>query len=173
MLLWKPQNREAFFCCIADLLETPQVRSLRQIGAHRNSNCYEHSVFVAYVSFLLCRKLHWDYRAAARGGLLHDLFLYDRKDKGCFPGKHLRFHPHAALQNASRLCTLSSKEADIIVKHMWPVTRPLPRYKESYLVSSVDKLCAFLECQLAYRWLCVKQNISVVSPHQKGCFSGV
>jgi len=36
-------------------------------------------------------------------------------------------------------------EKDIIRKHMWPATKELPSYKESYVVSFVDKYCAVLE----------------------------
>ena len=31
------------------------------------------------------------------------------------------------------------------MKHMWPVTLALPRYKESYLVILADKWCALTE----------------------------
>ena len=36
-------------------------------------------------------------------------------------------------------------EEDIIGKHMWPLTAPLPYYKESYMVSLADKICAVCE----------------------------
>ena len=37
------------------------------------------------------------------------------------------------------------KEQDIIKKHMWPVTLALPRYKESYVITLVDKYSAMKE----------------------------
>ena len=34
---------------------------------------------------------------------------------------------------------------DIIVKHMWPLTVTLPKYRESYIVTLADKYCATSE----------------------------
>lgn len=36
--------------------------------------------------------------------------------------------------------TLTPVEEDIILKHMWPLTLKLPRYRESVLVSLADKI---------------------------------
>ena len=83
-----------------------------------------------------------DYKSAARAGLLHDLFLYDwhnQPRKKLFE-KHGYTHPRTALNNASNNFDLNYKEKDIILKHMWPLTlKSVPRYKESFLVSIVDK----------------------------------
>ena len=106
------------------------------------------------MSFRLCRFFHLDWSAAARGGLLHDLFLYDWRKKGSHSGLHGFSHPKAALQNAGRLFDLSDKEKDIIVKHMWPLTlRQVPGCKESMVVSTADKLCAAAECFHLYKAL--------------------
>jgi uncharacterized protein len=40
---------------------------------------------------------------------------------------------------------LNDIEKDIIEKHMWPLTLKLPKYKEAFIVSFVDKYCAFME----------------------------
>jgi uncharacterized protein len=44
---------------------------------HSDVSCLEHCMSVSYNSYLICRRLGLNYQAAARGGLLHDLFLYD------------------------------------------------------------------------------------------------
>ena len=41
--------------------------------------------------------------------------------------------------------TLNDLEKDVIVKHMWPLTIKFPKYKESYIVTFVDKYCATVE----------------------------
>lgn len=130
------------------------------LGAHHTTNCYEHSVFVAYTSFLFCRFCGLDARAAARGGLLHDLFLYDRREKESYEGRHISAHPKAALDNAQRITQLSDKERDIIGKHMWPMTRPLPRYAESFVVSAADKLCATAEALWLYGLLRARRGLN-------------
>ena len=41
--------------------------------------------------------------AAARGGLLHDLYLYDARDRSQYEGNQCFAHPKAALRNARAL----------------------------------------------------------------------
>ena len=161
--MWSLSNRIQFERCISDLLATAGVSQLKDIGAHYLTNCYEHSLFVAYVSFLFCRYFNWDFVAAARGGLLHDLFLYDRK-KDPYEGKHLLSHPRRALENAVKLAPLNDREKDIIVKHMWPLTWKLPKYRESFVVSTADKLCALTECLPLYKWMHVRKALNF-RPH--------
>jgi uncharacterized protein len=89
--------------------------------------------------------LGWDHRAAARGGLLHDLFLYDWRTTTLDRGRHGFVHPRLALENASRIYSLNELEKDIIMKHMFPLTLQPPKYKESLVVCMVDKFCAVEE----------------------------
>ena len=60
--------------------------------------------------------------------------------------EHIYAHPQQALANARRLINLTPKEEDIILNHMWPMC-PEHRlhYKETYLVSLIDKYCCLLE----------------------------
>ena len=76
--MWNLENRAAFRACVADLLNNPEVQKMREVRQHvQDANCLQHCLFVAYLSFLFCRKFHLDAASAARGGLLHDLYLYD------------------------------------------------------------------------------------------------
>lgn len=132
--------------CISDLISDPNVLEMRDIQQHVNINCLDHCIYVAYLSYRICRFFKLDFIAAARGGLLHDLFLYNWREKNSHKGLHGFTHPAAALDNASRLFELTDKEKDIISKHMWPLTlRKIPRYRESFVVCSADKLCAVAE----------------------------
>ena len=54
-------------------------------------------------------------------------------------------HPRIACKNAEKITELSDLERDIIIKHMWGATVALPKYKESYIVTFVDKYCAIKE----------------------------
>ena len=49
-----------------------------------------------------------------------------------------------ALREAEARFDLTDKEKDIIVKHMWPLSPWMPRYKESFTVSMMDKYCAMM-----------------------------
>lgn len=140
-----------FYDCIKDILEIPSVQSMSDLSHHVNVSCLEHSVFVSYISYKLCRFFKLDYVAAARGGLLHDLFLYNWRTENNRRKYHLISHPIAALENASKLFKLSDIEKDIIRKHMWPLTIKLPKYKESFIVSLADKYCAIVEMLFIYK----------------------
>jgi len=141
-----------YLSCVDDLIDHPLVRSMRGYNQHGEVSCLEHSLYVSYYSYLICRRLNLNYRCAARGGLLHDFFLYDWHEKGSHEGWHGLNHPRIALENAKEHFYLCALEQDIISKHMWPLTIKLPKYKESFLVLIVDKYCAFVEiCGLRKR----------------------
>lgn len=78
-------------------------------------------------------------------------YMIGDKDKTIENGLHAFTHPKTALENASKLFSLNEKECDIILKHMWPVTIKLPKYKESYIITLVDKYCALEESVKAYK----------------------
>ena len=140
------KNWDSFLDCIGPLLNTPEVQSMRALRHHPTTSCYEHSVFVAYTAFRLARRWNLDYRAAARAGLLHDLYLYDSRDRSAYEGLQCFAHPKAALRNADALVgDLSEKEANSIISHMWPLARYMPKYRESYVVNLADKFCATAE----------------------------
>lgn len=149
---------------IGNLFETDSVQEMRNIKHHLNLTCLDHSLFVAYVSFRICKFMKWDFRSAARGGLLHDLFLYDWRREQNREGWHGTAHPKVALKNAEELCEnqeleqLNHKEKDIIVSHMWPLTRGMPAHKESMVICMVDKVCAIAEMTLIFRLINFKSK---------------
>ena len=117
---------------------------MKNYKQHYDTSCYDHCVEVAYWSYRFCKKHNLDYVAAARAGILHDLFLYDwRHSRKMLNGWHAFEHPKIALKNALAISNLTTKEQDIILKHMWPVTFfQLPKYKESYIITITDKISA-------------------------------
>ena len=142
----KAPNYECFRHTVADLLGSEQVRRMQQIPHHPGTTCFEHSVFVSYVAFRMARRLKLDYMAAARAGLLHDLYLYDPRDRSAHPGSQCIDHPRFALRNARALCgELSEKEENIILSHMWPLSPKMPHCSEAVVVNVADKLCATIE----------------------------
>lgn len=137
---------QGFRFCIEDLIDTPSVRMMQQFRQHGDVTTLEHCLMVAFFSYVLCRIIGLNFYAAARGGLLHDLFLYDWHKPNPYPGLHGFTHPKTAWRNATRIYALTPMEQDIILTHMWPLTlRALPRYRESMVVSCADKLCALCE----------------------------
>ncbi|NLI92526.1 MAG: HD family phosphohydrolase [Peptococcaceae bacterium] len=136
---------DEYQACIDDLIKSGNLYVMGNFIQHSNISCLEHSISVSYTSYLICRYLRLDYYSAARGGLLHDFFLYDWHTTKTDKGLHGFTHPYTALENANKLFYLSDLEKDIIIKHMWPLTVKPPKYLESLIVSIADKYCAVKE----------------------------
>ena len=137
----------AFRAAVADLWASGAVRSMAAFPQHGDVDCLRHCLAVAYLSWCCCRRLGLNARAAARGGLLHDLFLYAWHTWRPGPGERLHgfSHPAAALANARRVTDLTAVETDIILRHMWPLTRKRPDSPEGRVVTAVDKYVSLLE----------------------------
>lgn len=137
-----------FFNIINDIIANDTVKQMKNYRQHCNTSCYKHCMQVAYFTYIACKKLNLDYISATRAAMLHDLFLYDWRKKYrdiTLPGLHAFVHPKIALENANKIFNLNDIEKDVILKHMWPVTFALPKYKESYIVTIMDKYSACLE----------------------------
>lgn len=137
-----------FYDCIKDIAEHPVVLRMKLYPHHGNTNCYEHCMNVAYYNYKLCRFLQLDARAAARGGMLHDLFLYDWHTHARKTGDHFHglTHPKKAYQNARKFFELNHIEKDIMLTHMWPLTFfRIPQTKEGWIATLTDKYCGALE----------------------------
>ena len=137
----------AYLCLVEDLLDHPAVREMARYPQHGSTSCLEHCVHVSYLSYLFCAKHGLNTRAAARAGLLHDLFLYDWHTYR--PGKGERLHgfehPRKALENAQRYFSLCPVERDCILRHMFPLTLTPPKYREGYVLMWIDKYCSLME----------------------------
>lgn len=66
-----------FMSYVGHFLEMPELKQLDEITHHYTSTRLIHSIKVSYVSYLVCKKMGWNAKSAARAGLLHDLFYYD------------------------------------------------------------------------------------------------
>ncbi len=139
--------KKEFYEVIKPIATHKDVIAMKNIAQHsQDNNRYDHSMYVAYISFLICRKLGLDAHAAARGGLLHDFEFISAIPTRPHPVKLLFTHPKKAVNYATSIFSLSNIEVDIIKTHMWPMTIwATPKYTESFIVSCVDKYCATIE----------------------------
>lgn len=151
--------------CVEELLFSSQVQHMKSIRHHPGVSCYEHSVFVSYVAWYLADRWGADARTAARAGLLHDLYLYDPRDKSAHPGNQCFDHPVAALRNAKALCPdLTEREANAILTHMFPLSAHLPRCREAAVVNLADKICATIEVAHLYRTRFIQRLLPAAAP---------
>ena len=85
--MWNFKYKNQYLNYVSDLMQDTAVQSMRLLPQHRAGvSCYHHSVLVSYASWRVCDWLGLDARAAARGGLLHDFYLYNWRDAASHPG---------------------------------------------------------------------------------------
>lgn len=145
---------EEFRGLVRDIVRHPEFLRLKRFRHHHYS-IFHHALRVALLSYKIGKYLQMDYRALARGGLLHDFFLYDWRHHDLPELAREKFHglehPRIALANAKRFFAVSARERDIILKHMWPLTWRPPRFKESLVVCLVDKYVSLAEYWARWR----------------------
>ena len=131
---------------IRPLIENETVLQMKNFRQHYETTCFDHCLTAAYYCYCICKKYHLDYKSATRAAMLHDLFLYDwRERQPDRKGLHAFTHGKTACENACKLFNLNDKEKDIIIKHMWPVTIAFPKSFEGFVLTFVDKYCAMSE----------------------------
>ena len=160
----KKEHLAQFFDIIKDIISNDTVKQMKDYRQHCNTSCYKHCMQVAYFTYITCKKLKLDYVSATRAAMLHDLFLYDWRKKYRnvdISGLHAFIHPQIALENASKLFQLNDIEKDVIEKHMWPLTIKFPKYRESYIVTIMDKYSACLETYYYLKHKVRRKNIYI------------
>ena len=129
---------------VGDILYLPEYQNMKEYD-HHGGSCLEHSVRVSYISYKIGKALNFDYTALARAGLLHDFILFDKKELKMNPKLYLYLlnnHPDFALKYSKDYFKVNKKEENIITSHMFPLGNTFPVYKESWLLTIVDKLVA-------------------------------
>lgn len=140
-------NNKDYLSLVKDILENDEFKKLSSIK-HHDSNRLDHSLKVSYYSYVVARKLHLNYKSTARGGLLHDFFIERTIDYKKAKDKIKLYtggHPKLAVMNAKKYFIISEMEENIIRSHMFPIDISLPKYAESWIVSSVDKIISIFE----------------------------
>ena len=110
---------------------------------HHGISRLDHSYRVAYYSYKIMKTLKLNYVEGTRAALLHDFYV-NNDLTGSGP-KRLGTHPAAALTNSLKYYELDNIQQDIIKSHMFPCNMTIPKYKESWLVSSIDKIVGTYE----------------------------
>ena len=129
---------------LKELDEQGRMKYTQRYMQHSDISVYKHCISVAYTSVELAERfsLNVNRKELIRGALLHDYFLYDWHNPDNGHRLHGFSHPYTSLKNAKRDYSITKREADIIVKHMFPLTIVPPQTKEAWIVCLADKICA-------------------------------
>lgn len=141
-------NNYEYNSIVSDILSNREFKKIENCSHHK-TNRLEHSRRVSFLAYKVCKRWNLDYVSAARGGLLHDFFTNNYKnEKGTVL---LKTHPKLALYNSKKHFTLNNKEENIIESHMFPVSlKCKPKYIESLIVSTIDKVACVYEKTIGY-----------------------
>ena len=110
---------------------------------HHGTSRLAHINRVAKMSYNMSKLFGLDYISTTRGALMHDFFL--NKELSDLSSKRFKIHPQKAYENSKKYFKVNELEKNIILSHMYPITKELPKYKESYIVSISDKIVSIYE----------------------------
>lgn len=114
---------------------------------HHNTTRLNHLYNVAVYSYWIGKKLNLfcdiDFESLLAGALLHDFYFVKQKEENV--ATYWITHCELAEENATKYFDISEKEKNIILSHMFPLAKHLPRSKEAWIVSFADKWSALLE----------------------------
>ena len=133
-----------YYNIVEKIINHPEFIRRKEFRHHGNRTVYDHCLAVSILSYRIAKRFKFDYRSAAIGGLLHDFYYHpwqEKKDPRPFFKKHGFAHAGEALENSKiHFPELMNKRVeDIIIKHMFPLNIRPPRYKETWVITCVDK----------------------------------
>lgn len=132
---------------VEKILTNKEFLKRKEYCHHENLSVYEHSLEVSYKSYLYAKRHKLDTKSIAIGGLLHDFYdkpWQESTEHKKFLKQHGFVHAKEALLNSRKYFNelMNPKIEDIILKHMFPLNKNIPKYKESWIVSFIDKKCS-------------------------------
>ena len=137
------KNKEEFNSIIKDITKNKKFNKLNK-QLHHGISRYEHSIRVARWTYKISNLLRLKSKEdTTRAALLHDFYVDE--DLTGNSVSRLGAHPNAALENSLKYFELTNVQQDIIKSHMFPCTMVVPKYKESWLVTGVDKVVSTYE----------------------------
>lgn len=137
------ENKE-YYKIVKPILENEEFLKRKEFPHHYNESVYDHVLRVSYDCYKIGKKWKLDYKSLAIAGLLHDFYEtpwqsdFERKP---FFQKHGFTHAENARVNALKYFPelMNEKIESMIKTHMFPLNKKLPKYKESWLLTLVDK----------------------------------
>lgn len=137
------KSNQEFHEIVSDIINHEQFKQL-DFELHHGISRYGHSLRVAKYTYKISKKMHWDFKKITRAALLHD-FFFDSQLESYGKAKTWCKHPEVSILNAKRYFEIDELQENIIISHMFPSCKILPKYKESWLVTCVDKCVSFYE----------------------------
>lgn len=139
-----------YYKIVKPILESTEFQKRKEFVHHESCSVFDHCLLVSILSYRWAKKWNCDYKSAAIGGLLHDFYdkPWQTKDhkiaehaKVHFFKQHGFVHASQATKNAYKYFPelINPRIENIIKRHMFPLNITPPKYKESWIITMVDK----------------------------------
>ncbi len=135
---------EEFLKYVEEILNSKEFQKRKNYEHHENESVYDHSLKVAYSSYLYAKKHNLNKKDISIGALLHDFYYKPWKtntEKRSFFKKHGFVHANEALENSKKIFPefMNKRIENAIERHMFPLNKVPPKYTEGWLVTLADK----------------------------------
>lgn len=132
---------------IDEIINNKEFLKRKKFMHHINESVYDHSMKVAYESYKFAKKHHLNVKNICIGAILHDFYFkpwQEDNTKKKFRELHGFVHARQSLYNARKYFPhlINPMVEDIILRHMFPLNIIPPKYKESWVVTMMDKKCS-------------------------------
>ncbi len=141
-------REKEFIKLIKEYYSSEVVKQMDKYIQHGTTTILEHCINVAWISYLINKKLHLNAneKELIEAAMLHDLYLYDWHVDDPNRKLHGFYHAEIACNNAIKNFNISEKIQKAIRSHMWPLNiTKVPRSKEALIICIADKYCALIE----------------------------
>lgn len=138
-------EQSEYYKIVEEILINKEFLKRKEYEHHFNESVYDHVLRVSFDCYNIGKKLKLDYKALAIAGLLHDFYdkpWQDNFEKTKFFEMHGFVHAEEARLNAKKHFPhlMNKKIESMIQTHMFPLNIRLPKYKESWILTLVDKV---------------------------------
>ena len=143
-LLKKNALFNEWYSYVKDIIESDEFQ-IRKLYLHHDDSVYHHCISVSFKSYMIARNVGANKKNCAIAGLLHDFYYQpwmENIEKKPLLKKHGFVHAKEARDNAYNYFEdyMNPIIDNIILRHMFPLNKVPPKYKEAWLVSFVDKI---------------------------------
>lgn len=138
-------EQSGYYKIVEEILNNKEFLKRKEYEHHFNESVYDHVLRVSFDCYQIGKRFKLDYKALAIAGLLHDFYdkpWQDSFEKTKFLKKHGFVHAEEARVNAKKHFPhlVNKKIESMISTHMFPLNIRLPKYKESWILTLVDKV---------------------------------
>lgn len=138
---------------VDNIILNDKFLQLKDIGRHKYTNTYDHSIRVAVGAAIIADKLGGNVESAIRVGLLHDMCFVKREERKTHGGHYNFYHPIEAAENADKEFGITVEEQRAIKAHMFPIAARIPTSRIALALTLSDKLVAIYEGLYGVRML--------------------